>query len=148
MWQAWDGSVQSVPAYAMPRIYRLIPCLVLTPLVALGAATEYLVRNGQICDGERTMCIRGTLAYYPNPRIIELRGRVAHAPGPGWVKILFAGNSNGQRASSVMEIPIRGHHSEIIDRRFIPDNPAIRHWRVLSVRFEPDERADRAATDR
>lgn len=142
------GAAQRVPGDAMPRFLHLIPCLLLAPLVPAGAATEYMVRNGQICDEDRTVCIRGTLAYYPNPRIIELRGRVAHAPGPGWIRILFAGNRNGQRASSVMEIPIRGRHSEIIDKRFIPDNPAIRHWRVLSVRFEPDEGADRAASDR
>lgn len=126
----------------------MLAALLLTPMAVTGASTDFFVRNGMICDDERTMCIRGTLAYYPNPRIIELRGRVSHAPGAGWVKILFAGNRDGQRASSVMEIPIRGRHSEIIDHRFIPDNPAIRQWRVLSIRFEPDDRADRAATER
>ena len=131
----------------MVRIPPIVLCLLLVSPAA-PAATDFLVRNGEICDDERTMCIRGTLAYYPNPRIMELRGRVMHAPGPGWVKILFAGNRDGQRASSVMEIPIRGRHSEIIDRRYIPDNPAIRNWRVLSIRFEPDERAASSATER
>lgn len=131
----------------LKRRHTLV-ALLLAPLAAVGASTDFLVRNGMICDEERTMCIRGTLAYYPNPRIMELRGRLSHAPGPGWVRILFAGNRDGQRASAVMEIPIRGRHSEIIDRRFIPDNPAIRNWRVLSIRFEADDGAGRAARER
>jgi hypothetical protein len=47
-----------------------------------------------------------------------------------------------------MEFPIRGAYSEIVDFRYIPDNPAVRYWRILDVRFEPDEAAAQAARDR
>lgn len=91
------------------------------------------------------MCIRGTLVYLPDSRIMELYGRVTTSPGPGWVRILFQGNWRGNLASSVMEIPIRGAWSEIIDFRYIPDNPAVRYWRILTVSFEPDPAAAEAA---
>jgi len=115
---------------------------------ALATPSEFLARNEDICNSDRTMCIRGTLIYRPDSRIMELYGRVSGTPGPGWVRILFQGSWRGNLASSVMEFPIRGAYSEIIDFRYIPDNPAVRHWRILDVRFEPDERAVEAARDR
>ena len=110
--------------------------------------SDFLARNEDICTSDRSMCIRGTLIYRPDSRIMELTGRVAGTPGPGWVRILFQGSWRGNLASSVMEFPIRGIYSEIIDFRYIPDNPAVRHWRILDVRFEPDEGAVQAARDR
>ena len=120
----------------------------LLPAPITATPTDFLVRNGDICDAERTMCIRGTLLYRPDSRIMALHGRVSGTPGPGWVRILFQGNWRGHLASSVMEFPIRGIHSEIIDFRYIPDNPAVRYWRILNVSFEPDEEAERAARSR
>jgi hypothetical protein len=115
---------------------------------AAAAPSDFLVRNEDICSSDRTMCIRGTLVYRPDSRIMELYGRVTGTPGPGWVRILFQGNWRGNLASSVMEFPIRGAYSEIVDFRYIPDNPAVRYWRILDVRFEPDEAAAQAARDR
>ena len=123
-------------------------CLLLISAPALAGRTNFLVRNDYICEPEETMCIRGTLYYQPDSRVLRLRGRVFRAPGPGWVRILFRGSRDGQLASSVMEFPIRGAYSEIIDFRYIPDNPAVRYWRILDVRFEPDEGAAQAARDR
>jgi hypothetical protein len=115
---------------------------------ALATPSDFLARNEDICNSDRTMCIRGTLIYFPDSRVMQLSGRVTGTPGPGWVRILFQGNWRGNLASSVMEFPIRGAYSEIIDFRYIPDNPAVRYWRILDVRFEPDEGAAQAARDR
>ncbi len=122
--------------------------ILLLPALAEASAPEFLVRNGDICDPDRILCIRGSLIYQPDSRIMEMTGRVAGSPGAGWVRILFQGNWRGHLASSVMEIPIRGTNSEIVNFKYIPDNPAVRHWRILTVSFEPDEAAGRAAADR
>ena len=133
----------------MPRLASAIAlCFLLLPSTTLPAASEFLVKNSDICDAEGTMCIRGTLVYRPDSRIMELRGRVKGSPGPGWVRILFRGSWRGNLASSVFEFPIRGRNSEIIDRKYIPDNPAVRHWRILNIAFERDNAAERAAMDR
>lgn len=119
----------------------------LLPALAAASPPEFLVRNGDICDPDRTMCIRGTLLYDPDSRLIRITGRVAGSPGPGWVRILFQGSWRGHLASSVMEIPIRGANSEIVQHKYIPDNPAVRYWRILAISFEPDEAAARAKAD-
>jgi len=123
-------------------------CLLLISASALAGRTNFLVRNDFICEPEETICIRGTLYYLPDSRVLRLRGRVSRAPGPGWVRILFRGSRDGQLASSVMEFPIRGDHSEIIDFRYIPDNPAIGNWRVLAISFDQDPDAARESRRR
>lgn len=132
----------------MSHLARIVAATLLLPACALAAAPDFLVNNGDICDPDRVMCIRGTLVYLPDSRILKLTGRVRGSPGPGWVRILFRGSWQGHLASSVMEIPIRGTNSEIVDFKYIPDNPAVRYWRILTVSFEPDEAAARAAADR
>lgn len=134
------------------RSGSLLPAILvaglLVPALSAGTPSDFLVQNDDICDSERRMCIRGTLIYRPDSRIMELYGRVSGSPGPGWVRILFQGSWRGHLASSIMEFPIRGAYSEIVDFRYIPDNPAVRHWRILSVSFEPDPEAARAARSR
>jgi hypothetical protein len=122
--------------------------MLLLPTLAVASAPEYLVRNGEICDPERNLCIRGSLLYLPNTRILGITGRVTGTPGPGWVRILFEGDSRGNVASTLMEIPIRGTYSEIVQYKYIPDDPAVSHWQILSISFEPDNAAARAAADR
>jgi len=141
---AFSAPVEA-PLHVSPRTLAITLFL---PALALASAPEFLVRNGDICDPDRTMCIRGSLVYLPDSRIMELTGRVAGSPGPGWVRILFKGNWRGHLASSVMEIPIRGTNSEIVQHKYIPDNPAVRYWRILTISFEPDDAAARAAADR
>jgi hypothetical protein len=102
-----------------------------------------------ICDAERAFCLRGSLWYRPNSRRLELRGRINQAPGPGWVSIVFRGSSRtNQPASAIMEFPVRGAYSEIVDRSFIPDHPQVGEWRVERLFFEPDGNAAQAARDR
>lgn len=127
---------------------HLLTLLVLLPTLCWGVAPRYLARSELLCDVDKQMCIRGSLVYRSNSRVLTLSGRVSKTSGPGWVRILFRGtNRLDQPSTTIMEFPIRGAFSEIIDKSFIPDNPQIDNWRIFYVVFEPDKEADRAARD-
>lgn len=105
--------------------------------------------EGLICDPERALCIRGALWYRPDSRRLELTGRLSAATGPGWVSLVFRGTTRGHHpASTIMEFPVRGAYSEIVDRAFIPDHPDVDDWRLERLIFEPDAAAADAARDR
>jgi len=141
-------SVARGPIMKPKTTYAIVTLICLLPMAAAAEAPEFLLRSKLLCDTEDVMCIRGSVRYLPNSRRIEIVGRVKRAPGPGWVSILFRGSrQNGEVSTAVMEFPIRGNSSEIVDRRFIPDFPQIRYWRILGVLFEEDDLADRAAID-
>ena len=130
---------------------RCIAAFVLAflPFSTWGEAPRFLIRNDALCDTENVMCIQGSLSYRPGSRVLTLFGRVSKAPGPGWVRILFRGTfRDSQPATTIMEFPIRGAYSEIIDKSFIPDHPQIDDWRVFGVIFEQDDDAARAARRR
>lgn len=124
----------------------MLAVLALLPAIVWAEGPRFLARGELICDGENLMCIRGSLSYRPGSRVLNLSGRVSRATSPGWVRILFRGtNRRNQPGTSVMEFPIRGAHSEIVDKSFIPDQPDIDNWRVFAIIFEPDADAERAA---
>lgn len=128
---------------------RLTLCALLLSAPALAEAPRLLSKSGLLCDADQTFCIRGSLWYRPDSRILLLDGRIQRAPGPGWVTIVFRGTSrNNQPASAIMEFPVRGRYSEIVDRKFIPDNPPVSDWRIDRLSFAADEDARRAAQDR
>lgn len=134
------------------KLFRLVR--VLLPFVALLASPvaadvpDLLLRESRLCDEDRGFCLRGTILYYRNSRLIEVHARVARAPGPGWVSILFRGSDrNNQPNTTVMEFPVRGASSEIIDRSFINDYPQVNQWRIIGMIFEPDPEAREAARD-
>lgn len=143
-----DTALSAPVEVPLLRLPRMVAITLLLPVLAAASPPDFLVKNDDICDPDRTMCIRGSLIYLPDSRIMQLTGRVAGSPGPGWVRILFQGAWRGYLASSVMEIPIRGTNSEIVEFKYIPDNPAVRYWRILAISFEPDETAAKAAADR
>jgi hypothetical protein len=123
-------------------------CAVLACSAASAEAPRRVDESGLICDPERVFCIRGAIWYRPNSRRLELSGRVTAATGPGWVSIVFRGTTRGNRpASAIMEFPVRGAYSEIVDRAFIPDPPDAQYWRLERLFFEPDEAAADAARD-
>ena len=123
-------------------------CAVLACSAARAEAPRRVDEAGMICDPERVFCIRGAIWYRPNSRRLELNGRVTAATGPGWVSLVFRGNARGNRpASAIMEFPVRGTYSEIVDRAFIPGQPDVDYWRLERLVFEPDEAAADAARD-
>ena len=99
----------------------------------------YLFQNERVCDSDRVFCLRGTLSYHSNPRLLRLRARVQTAPGPGLLRIGLSGaNQLGHRRFAPFEVRIRGHYSEIIDHKVIPDYPDVQEWVVERVDFVAD----------
>lgn len=140
-----------------PIRYAGTLCLVITRLSAVllllasagQASTFYfLARNERICAVEEAVCIRGTISYDTNSRLLHLRGRVERAPGTGWLRLTFVGVSErNQRGSTTMEFPIRGRCSEVLDRKLVPDHPQIDDWRLEVMAWFPDERDSRPHLD-
>ena len=106
---------------------------------ALAGPREYLSRGERICDVQEVLCIRGTLSYEFNPRLLHLRARVRTAPGPGLLRIRLAGaNQLGHRRLAFFEVRVRGQYSEIINHKMIPDHPDVHDWVIELVQFTAD----------
>lgn len=146
-----DPLLLSGCAGPLPKPCFLARSLMMLAMVAVlpmaqAEGPDLLLRQQWLCNQERDFCLNGSVLYYPNSRVIELSGRVARAPGPGWVNILFRGSDrNNNPNTTAMEFPVRGDHSEIVDRAFIPDYPQVRHWRIIGMSFEADPEARDAA---
>ena len=115
-----------------------------TALLAAGAAhaatLRYLARDTLLCEPTKAACVRGTLTWEGNDRLLQLRGRVVSAPGPGLIQITLAGTTRlGYRRYAPMEIRIRGRPTEIVNFKMIPDYPDVYDWIIYRVAFVPDE---------
>lgn len=103
------------------------------------ARIQYLARDEMLCDAGRDTCIRGTLRYESNERLLWLSGRVQSAPGPGLLTIILKGATRqGFIRYAPMEIELRGRTSEIVDFRMIPDHPDVYDWQIDRITFEPE----------
>lgn len=112
------------------------------PLLAVAEPVQYLKRDERICDVDEILCMKGTLRYDANPRLLWLRGRVRTSPGRGLLRIRLAGtNRLGHRRTTEMEVQLRGRHSEIVEFKMIPDHPDVYAWTITTIRFEQGERA-------
>ena len=106
---------------------------------ALAGPHEHLFRNELVCDSDGAFCLRGTLTYHTNPHLLRLRARVQKAPGPGLLRIWLSGtNQLGHHRRAPLEVRIRGHYSEIIHHRMIPDHPDVQNWKVERVDYVAD----------
>jgi len=106
---------------------------------AIAGPRDYLFRNERVCDADRTFCLQGTLSYHSNPRLLHLRARVQTAPGSGLLRIGLSGvNQLGHRRFAPFEVRVRGHYSEIINHKMIPDYPDVQGWAVERVEFIAD----------
>ena len=107
--------------------------------VALAGPTETIIgKNTLFCDDANSVCLRGTLTYRSNPRMLDLRSRVQRATGPGLLKIRLVGeNADGHARRTTIEIEIRGDYSEIVSTRLITDHPDVYSWELDSISFEP-----------
>lgn len=94
--------------------------------------------NTTLCDVEREVCLQGSITYFSNPRLLELRSRVQHAPGPGLVIFRLVGeNRDGHVRRTSIEVRIRGKYSEIVSSRLITDHPDVDAWALESIHFTP-----------
>jgi hypothetical protein len=106
---------------------------------ALAGPRDYLFQDERICDSDQVFCFQGTLSYRSNPRVLHLRARVKMAPGPGLLRISLSGaNDLGHRRFAPLEVRVRGHNSEIINHKMIPDYPDVLRWNVERVEFIAD----------
>lgn len=103
-----------------------------------GPGETIIGKNEVFCDDGNSVCLRGTLTYRSNPRMLDLRSRVQRATGPGVLKIRLVGeNADGHTRRTTIELRIRGHYSEIVNTRLVTDHPDVYRWAVDAIRFEP-----------
>jgi hypothetical protein len=110
--------------------------ILLVATQASAASFRYLARDELLCEPAKTTCIRATLTYEKNDRLLRLRGRVDSTTGPGRVQITLTGTTRqGYRRYAPMEFLIRGRASEIVDFKMIPDHPDVEDWVIFGVAF-------------
>jgi len=111
---------------------------VLASAGALAARTLYLAEEELICDGERLVCVDGTLGYEVNDRLLWLRGRVQFTTVPGVLQITVKGSNRlGHVRYAPMEIELKGTASEIVDFGMIPDYPDVANWAIDHIVYVP-----------
>ncbi|MEE4163363.1 MAG: hypothetical protein V2I25_12730 [Woeseiaceae bacterium] len=120
--------------------------LLVSPAAESGPRERITAVNSTLCDTENRVCLRGTLTYYANPRLVELRSRVLRASGPGLVTLRLAGeNALGETRYTTLDVRIRGRYSEIVNHKLVTDHPDVEQWRLESIRFRPDPQPDSGA---
>lgn len=118
-----------------PFVFLL--CLVATAAIA-GPRERVTGSNAELCDPERNVCLRGSITYYSNPRLLELRSRVQHASGPGLIAFRLTGETrDGHLRRTSLEVRIRGRYSEIVSTKLITDHPDVDSWALESIHFTP-----------
>jgi len=122
----------------------VLVCIFAATTTVAGPSETLIGRNALFCDGDERVCLRGTLTYHANPRLLELRSRVQRAEGPGLLKIRLVGqNADGHTRRTTLEVQIRGDYSEIVNTRLITDHPDVYSWQVDSISFEPGSAGQR-----
>ena len=122
------------------RIAAALAGLVLAAGPAVAATWDYLAEDELLCTPDEHTCIRGTLTFERNYRVLRLRGRVESAPGPGTFEITVIGTTRqGYNRWAPMEIDIRGRLSEIVDYKMIPDYPEVYEWKIERIEFRAKE---------
>ncbi len=113
--------------------------LCLFAATALAGPSERVTgSNSSMCDAERKVCLRGSITYFSNPRLLELRSRVQRASGPGLIVFRLTGeNRDGHLRRTSIEVRIRGRYSEIVSSRLITDHPDVDSWTLESIQFTP-----------
>ena len=109
-----------------------------------GPGETIIGRNVVFCDGANRVCLRGTLTYHANPRLLELRSRVQRGDGPGLLSIRLVGRSTeGHTRRTTLEVRLEGRYSEIVNTKLITDHPDVYRWELDSIGFEPGAPAER-----
>jgi hypothetical protein len=121
-----------------PQTGAVFAVLLFACAPALAGPLRYLARDELLCAPAKTACVRATLTYEQNNRLLRLRGRLVSAPGPGLMQITLTGtNRQGDRRYAPMEIAIRGKPTEIVDFKMIPDHPDVYDWAIDRIAFKP-----------
>lgn len=142
----------SEPRFVLPRFLgRLESAGAIVLLAALASSSavasqlRYLARDEVLCDSKRLACIKGTLSYEANTRLLELYGRVQFTTVAGVLTITVKGSNRlGHVRYAPMEIQLRGRESEVVDFRMIPDYPDVDNWVVDHIVYLPADCAPAA----
>ena len=119
------------------RFVVLSTLLLLAATSAFAGERLYMKKNETFCDSNGVLCLRGSLTYRVNSRIVSLNARVQKQTGPGVIHITLAGtNRQGMLRRTEIIITIRGTHSEIIDHQMVPGAPDVYEWAISSFLFE------------
>ena len=123
----------------MRYLVSVLVLSLLAPSAAMAGPTKTIIgKNALFCDEQDRVCLRGTLTYHANPRLLELRSRVQRTVGPGVLMIRLVGeNADGHVRRTTIELRIRGDYSEIVNTRLITDHPDVYRWDLDSISFEP-----------
>ncbi len=125
----------------------LRPAVFLLLLIAVtataGPSERVTGSNSRMCDSDGKVCLQGSITYYSNPRLLELRSRVQRASGPGLIVFRLTGeNRDGHLRRTSIEVRIRGRYSEIVSTRLITDHPDVDSWTLESIQFTPGDPPD------
>lgn len=136
-------AASGLAATALRRSLAIL--LALAPSFA-GAHTGYLLHDERLCDESGRICIRGWLIHDPHRNQIELNARLEHDAQPGTITIALDGlTPGGQPVTTSLSVEVRGHYSEIIHAKIIPQWPFETIWEVRMMRFEPITPAEDAS---
>ena len=121
------------------RVAQMLTAVMLLSSVELSASEiQYLKKSESFCDSTGVVCLRGTISYRVNSRVLQLRARLQKAPGPGRLLIGVTGNNRlGHPRRADIEVNIRGNNSEIVRTEMIPDAPDVYSWELGTIRFVP-----------
>lgn len=125
----------------MPRLAAVL----LLAILAAGAPSardslspglRFLLENERVCAPDERVCLRATLSYEPNLRLLDLQGRVLATTAPGELVIVLVGRMrDGSRRFAEMRLRLDGRYGEIVDKRMVPDWPEIYDWRMYSLDY-------------
>lgn len=123
-----------------PAVYLL---LLIAVTATAGPSERVTGSNSRMCDSDGKVCLQGSITYYSNPRLLELRSRVQRASGPGLIVFRLTGeNRDGHLRRTSFEVRIRGRYSEIVSTRLITDHPDVDSWTLESIQFTPGDPPD------
>lgn len=123
-----------------PAVYLL---LLIAVTATAGPSERVTGSNSRMCDSDGKVCLQGSITYYSNPRLLELRSRVQRASGPGLLVFRLTGeNRDGHLRRTSIEVRIRGRYSEIVSTRLITDHPDVDSWTLESIQFTPGDPPD------
>jgi hypothetical protein len=114
--------------------------LILSVVTATAEQRHYIKKTEVFCDAAHIICLRGSLTYEANSRILKLHARIQKQVVPGTITMLFTG-SNRQDMLKRTEIvhAVKGRYSEIVNKSIRPDAPDVSNWQLHSFTFAPHE---------
>ena len=120
----------------MRRLLGIAVTVSLLSATASGAHRVYLKKSEVFCDVAQVICLRGSLTYEPNSRILQLHARVQKQVRPGTIAMTFTGtNRLGVLKRTEITIDVRGKSSEIVNKSIRPDAPDVSNWELSTFSY-------------